>query len=85
MGNDILNKCMWNWKFVGEIYTNKTVELRQDQQILTLVVTAQDGGNPRLSAVVAINLQVIPVNKYAPEFPQQQTKYVYCFFTVKEE
>ncbi|XP_062598426.1 protein dachsous-like [Saccostrea cucullata] len=62
----------------GEIYTNKTVELRQDQQVLTLVVTAQDGGTPRLSAVVAINLQIIPVNQYAPEFPPQQTKFSFA-------
>lgn len=59
---------------LGELFTNKTVELRQDQQVITLVVTAQDGGRPRLSAVVAINLQVIPVNHYAPEFPPQQSK-----------
>lgn len=58
---------------LGELYTNKTVELRQDQQVITLVVTARDGGSPKLSAVVAINLQVIPVNHYAPEFPPQQT------------
>lgn len=60
-------------KKLGELYTNKTVELRQDQQVITLVVTARDGGSPKLSAVVAINLQVIPVNHYAPEFPPQQT------------
>lgn len=59
---------------LGELFTNKTVELRQDQQVITLVVTAQDGGRPRLTAVVAINLQVIPVNHYAPDFPPQQSK-----------
>ncbi|KAK3100154.1 hypothetical protein FSP39_015442 [Pinctada imbricata] len=52
----------------GAIYTNKTVEHRPDQQILTLIVTAEDAGIPRLSAVVAVHLQITPVNQYAPQF-----------------
>lgn len=57
----------------GIIYTNSTVVYQPNQAITQLVVTAEDGGNPSLSGVVAVHIQIISINKYAPVF--QQTSY----------
>ncbi|KAL3878343.1 hypothetical protein ACJMK2_030706, partial [Sinanodonta woodiana] len=50
------------------IYTNATVVYQPNQEIVQLVVIAEDRGTPSLSGVVAVHIQITSVNKYPPEF-----------------
>ena len=52
----------------GTIFTNRTIMFNPLQPTMHLVVTARDGGNPSLSAVVAVRVQVIDINNHAPVF-----------------
>ena len=54
--------------FTGVIYTNETVNYRQNQEIIQLVVMATDNGQRPLSTVVAVYIQIMSVNKYPPKF-----------------
>ncbi|XP_038055209.1 protein dachsous-like [Patiria miniata] len=54
----------------GAITTNQTINFNPAQPIIQLVVTATDHGNPPLSSVVAVRVQVLDVNNNAPAFQQ---------------
>ncbi|XP_071787614.1 protein dachsous-like [Asterias amurensis] len=54
----------------GAIRTNQTIEFNLAQPVIQLVVTATDHGNPPLSSVVAVRVQVLDVNNNAPAFTQ---------------
>ncbi len=58
--------------FSGTIRTNATVQYNPSQPTVHLVVTARDHGNPVLSAVVAVRVQVTDVNNHAPTFLQSK-------------
>uniref|UniRef100_A0A8B9GTX8 Cadherin domain-containing protein n=1 Tax=Astyanax mexicanus TaxID=7994 RepID=A0A8B9GTX8_ASTMX len=67
-------------KLGGQIDGTKKVEMviqktldRENQENLSLILTAIDGGEPRLSGTVQIHVQVLDVNDNAPVF----TKAVY--------
>ncbi|XP_033119933.1 protocadherin-23-like isoform X2 [Anneissia japonica] len=54
----------------GTIYTNQTIDYNPSQPVIQLVITATDHGNPPLSAVVAVRIQVTDVNNNSPNFEQ---------------
>ena len=54
----------------GVIYTNQTLTFNPRQPVLQLVVKAEDRGQPSLSSVVAVRIQIADVNNNAPKFSQ---------------
>ncbi|KAL5011978.1 hypothetical protein ScPMuIL_010529 [Solemya velum] len=52
----------------GAIYTNNTIQYSPDQQIVQLSVIAKDQGNPPLSTVIAVHIQIARINRFPPEF-----------------
>ncbi len=60
----------------GVIYTNQTLTFNPRQPVLQLVVKAQDKGQPSLSSVVAVRIQIADVNNNAPKFSQDVYTYV---------
>lgn len=52
----------------GTIYTNKSLAFDPRQHTIQLIVTAVDKGQPPLTAVAAVHIQVVDVNNNAPKF-----------------
>lgn len=52
----------------GTIHVNRSLKFNPNHSIIQLVVVAEDAGNPRLSAVVVVYVQIIAVNTYPPRF-----------------
>ncbi|XP_071949334.1 protein dachsous-like [Antedon mediterranea] len=52
----------------GTIFTNQTIDYNPSQPVIQLVITARDHGDPPLSAVVAVRIQVTDVNNNSPDF-----------------
>jgi len=50
----------------GSIYVTNAVT-SQSSRLLTLRVTAEDGGSPSLKASTTVRLQITPENRYEPE------------------
>lgn len=57
----------------GSIYTNKPLKYAAGSNVIQLVVEAQDGGDPSLSSVTFVDIEVLDSNDHAPFF--QHSKY----------
>lgn len=57
----------------GSIYTSKPLKYSAGSDIIQLLVEARDGGDPSLSCVTSVDIEVLDVNDHAPFF--QHNKY----------
>ncbi|PRD31895.1 UNVERIFIED_CONTAM: ds [Trichonephila clavipes] len=58
----------------GTIYTNKSLAFDPRQHTIQLIVTAVDKGQPPMTAVAAVHIQVVDVNNNAPKFSSPSYK-----------
>ncbi|MBN3316213.1 PCD23 protein, partial [Atractosteus spatula] len=54
----------------GSLYTNKLLRYVTDSTAIQLLVEAKDGGDPALTAVTSVEIQLKDVNDHAPRFLQ---------------
>lgn len=56
---------------LGSVFTNKPIKAIANGNLIHLLVEAKDGGDPALSSVTSIDVQMLDTNDHAPTFPQE--------------
>ncbi|MCI4394856.1 hypothetical protein PGIGA_G00173570 [Pangasianodon gigas] len=62
----------------GSIYTNKPLKYVAGSNILRLLVEARDGGDPSLSSVTSVDIEVLDSNDHAPFFQHNTYQVSVC-------
>lgn len=56
---------------VGSVFTNKPVKAITNGNLIHLLVEAKDGGDPPLSSITSIDVQILDTNDHVPAFHQE--------------